>query len=48
MSGDNPASLRTLSDVVVVDVKTEDEYVESSVVSDKGLAILVDPSVLGG
>ena len=33
------------SDMVELDEKTEVEYVDFSVVSDEGLAILVDPSV---
>ena len=46
MPGDDPASPFTFSDLIEVDARTEEKYVESSVVSDEGLAILLDPSKL--
>ena len=43
LPGDDPAVLFTFSDVIEVNVRTEDEYVESSIFPDEGLAILVHP-----
>ena len=46
LPGDDPAVLFTFSDVIEVNVRTEDENGESSIFPDEGLAILVHPSVL--
>ena len=43
--GKDPAGLFPFSDLVKLDEKKEEEYVESSVVPNEGLAIFVDPPV---
>ena len=45
MPGRDTAGLVPFSDLVELGEKNEEEYVESSVVPDEGLAILIDPSV---
>ena len=45
MPGKDLASLVPFSNLVELDEKTKEEYVESSIVPEEGLAILGDPPV---